>query len=205
MRQFIIKQAELPRWPSGKESACQYRFGFNPWARKILWSRKWQSTPVFLPGEFHRRTWQDYRPRAAESDTTEPMALLSYLWFNGSDDHPRLQCLFESLILLSKMHHFQHAGLTRFIKFLHNLPGCPVVKTLCFQLQGVCISKNLPISSKLLNLLVYCSYFLFIILKVCRIDSNISTFILGISNLSSPHPLLARSFSLEAYQVYSSF
>ena len=41
-----------------------------------------------------RRTWQDYRPRAAESDTTEPMALLSYLWFNGSDDHPRLQCLF---------------------------------------------------------------------------------------------------------------
>lgn len=112
---------------------------------------------------------------------------------------------FESLILLSKMHHFQHAGLTRFIKFLHNLPGCPVVKTLCFQLQGVCISKNLPISSKLLNLLVYCSYFLFIILNVCRIYSNISTFILVISNLSSPHPLLARSFSLEAYQVYSSF
>ena len=29
---------------------CQ---GFDPWVRKILWRRKWQSTPVFLPGEFH--------------------------------------------------------------------------------------------------------------------------------------------------------
>ena len=27
--------------------------GFNPWVGKILWRRKWQSTPVFLPGESH--------------------------------------------------------------------------------------------------------------------------------------------------------
>ena len=26
---------------------------FNPWVRKILWRRKWQSTPLFLPGESH--------------------------------------------------------------------------------------------------------------------------------------------------------
>ena len=26
---------------------------FNPWVRKIPWSRVWQSTPVFLPGESH--------------------------------------------------------------------------------------------------------------------------------------------------------
>ena len=25
----------------------------DPWVRKILWRRKWQPTPVFLPGEFH--------------------------------------------------------------------------------------------------------------------------------------------------------
>ena len=25
----------------------------QPWVRKILWRRKWQHTPVFLPGEFH--------------------------------------------------------------------------------------------------------------------------------------------------------
>ena len=25
--------------------------GFNPWVRTIPWRRKWQPTPVFLPGE----------------------------------------------------------------------------------------------------------------------------------------------------------
>ena len=25
--------------------------GVDPWVRKILWRRKWQPTPVFLPGE----------------------------------------------------------------------------------------------------------------------------------------------------------
>ena len=51
----------LPRWCSGKESACQCRdghqsHGFEPWVGKILWKRKWQSTPVFLPGEPHAAT-----------------------------------------------------------------------------------------------------------------------------------------------------
>ena len=26
---------------------------FDPWVGKIPWSRKWQPTPVFLPGESH--------------------------------------------------------------------------------------------------------------------------------------------------------
>ena len=26
---------------------------FNPWVRKIPWRRKWQPTPVFLPGKSH--------------------------------------------------------------------------------------------------------------------------------------------------------
>ena len=38
------------RWPSGKESACQCRrckrLGFNPWVRKMPWSRKWQPNPL---------------------------------------------------------------------------------------------------------------------------------------------------------------
>ena len=29
------------------------RHGFDPWSRKILWSRKWQPSPVFLSGKFH--------------------------------------------------------------------------------------------------------------------------------------------------------
>ena len=44
----------LPRWYSGKESACQYkRCRFNPWVGKIPWRRKWQPTPILLPGKFH--------------------------------------------------------------------------------------------------------------------------------------------------------
>ena len=31
------------------------RCGFDPWVRKIPWRRAWQSTPVFLPGEFQRQ------------------------------------------------------------------------------------------------------------------------------------------------------
>ena len=41
---------------SGKKSPCQCkrceRYGFDPWVRNIRWSRKWQPTPVFLPGKF---------------------------------------------------------------------------------------------------------------------------------------------------------
>jgi len=29
------------------------RHGFDSWVRKIPWRRKWQPTPVFLPGESH--------------------------------------------------------------------------------------------------------------------------------------------------------
>ena len=50
----------LPRSHSGKESTCQCRrHGVNPWVERILWSRKWQPAPVFLPEEFHgQRSWQ---------------------------------------------------------------------------------------------------------------------------------------------------
>ena len=45
----------LPRWFSGKESPHQCRrHRFNPCVGKIPWSRKWQPTPVFLPGKFQR-------------------------------------------------------------------------------------------------------------------------------------------------------
>ena len=50
----------LPRWLSGKESACQRRVYrrrcFHPWVGKIPWRRKWQPTPVLLP-EKSLRQW----------------------------------------------------------------------------------------------------------------------------------------------------
>ena len=37
---------------TGKESTCQCkRHRFDPWVGKIPWRRKWQPTPVFLPGK----------------------------------------------------------------------------------------------------------------------------------------------------------
>ena len=29
------------------------RQGFDPWIGQIPWRKKWQPTPVLLPGEFH--------------------------------------------------------------------------------------------------------------------------------------------------------
>ena len=38
---------------------------FNPWIRQIPWKRKWQSTPVFLPGKFHgQRSLVGYSPQS---------------------------------------------------------------------------------------------------------------------------------------------
>ena len=42
-------------WSVDKESTCQWRRSrrcrFDPWVEKIPWRRKWQPTPVFLPGK----------------------------------------------------------------------------------------------------------------------------------------------------------
>ena len=61
------------RWLSGKKkkkknlpTQCKRhkRHRFNPWFRKIPWRRKWQPTPVFLPGKFHgQRSLAGYSPR----------------------------------------------------------------------------------------------------------------------------------------------
>ena len=66
------------------------RSGFDPWVGKILWRRKWQPTPVFLPGESHgRRSLVGYSPRGRkESDTTERLHFTSlhlFTYFENSN------------------------------------------------------------------------------------------------------------------------
>ena len=39
--------------PAEQESWVQ--FGFDPWVGKIPWRRKWQPTPISLPGKSHRQ------------------------------------------------------------------------------------------------------------------------------------------------------
>ena len=52
-------------WLSGKEPTTNVSrsYGFNLWVGKIPWRRKWQPTPVFLPGKSHgQRSLAGYSP-----------------------------------------------------------------------------------------------------------------------------------------------
>ena len=69
-------ELRLPGWHSGKHlpvKAGYARDSFDLWVGKIPWSRKWQPTPVFLPGKSHeQRSLADYSPRGCkELDTSE--------------------------------------------------------------------------------------------------------------------------------------
>ena len=64
----------FPGSSAGKESACKAGdAGSIPGLGTSPWRRKWQPTPVFLPGESHgQRSLAGYSPQGhKESDTTK--------------------------------------------------------------------------------------------------------------------------------------
>ena len=65
---LTLLSLRLHWWFSGEESACQCRRrGLDPRVGKIPWRRKWQPTPVFLPGETHgQRSLAGYSPQGCE-------------------------------------------------------------------------------------------------------------------------------------------
>ena len=66
--QGIPKSSELKNPPAmcRRHRRCE----FNPWVRKIPWRRKWQPTPVFLPGKFRgQRSLAGYSPKVTKSQT----------------------------------------------------------------------------------------------------------------------------------------
>ena len=71
----------FPGGLEGKVSACNARDpGSIRGSGRFPWRRKWQPTPVFLPGESHEwRSMVGYSPRGLkESDTTEQLHFLSF-------------------------------------------------------------------------------------------------------------------------------
>ena len=71
----------LPWWLRWQRICLQCRrLGLYPWVRKIPWGRKWQPTPIFLPGESHaQRSLVGYSPWShKESDTPEQLTLFSF-------------------------------------------------------------------------------------------------------------------------------
>ena len=70
---YICSQG-YPDGASGKEPVCQCGrhkiCRFSSWVEKISWRRKWQPTPIFLPGESHgQRSLLGYSHGVARSQT----------------------------------------------------------------------------------------------------------------------------------------
>ena len=106
----------FPGSASGKESTCQCRklkwYGFDLWDRKIPWRRKWQPTPVFLPGKPHgQRSLASYSPWGRkESDTTEALSTpMNCVWrlqigaWVGEGKGGSFWCFFFFIFLLSSV------------------------------------------------------------------------------------------------------
>ena len=100
--QISIECAGLPWSLSGKEPARQCkrhrRFGFDPWVGKIPYSRKWQPTPVFLPGKFcGQRSLVGYSPWGhTESDLILPLNNNNWICYNIAGFSLYIFCFFDS-------------------------------------------------------------------------------------------------------------
>ena len=68
---------------SARNKRCK-RCKLNPWVGKIPWRRKWQPTPVFLPGKSHgQRSLAGYSPGGLiESDTTKQLTTTTKIQIN---------------------------------------------------------------------------------------------------------------------------
>jgi len=71
------------------------RAGFDPWVGKITWRRKWQPTPVPLPGKFHvRRSLVGYSSWGhKELDTTELFTFFTFIKFQKN---PKTKTIFKT-------------------------------------------------------------------------------------------------------------
>ena len=70
---------------------------FNSWVRKVPWSREWQPTPVFLPGESHgQRSLAGYSPwshKVSEMIVTDFIFLGSKITTDSDCSHEIKRCL----------------------------------------------------------------------------------------------------------------
>ena len=67
---------QFPRWLSDKSPWQCRGLRFDPWLGNFPWRRKWQLTPVFLPGGSHgQRSLVGYNPQGCkEPNTTERLS-----------------------------------------------------------------------------------------------------------------------------------
>ena len=122
---LLVVSLGLPRWCSGRESACQRRrhrrCGFNPWAGTIPWRRKRQLTPVFLPRESHgQRSLAGYSPWGRKkSDTTEHTHTHTRTGIEGIKTENRNEAITQQVKCKSPLEHVAH------LKIFQKFTGCP--------------------------------------------------------------------------------
>ena len=109
------------RWRSGKESTWLAVQGMQErQGQSLSWKdpleRKWQVTPVFLPGKFHgQRSLAGYSPWSLkESDTTE--------WLSTAQ-HRGYHIKFLLQFTVNRKHTLNHVNLLKFVRFLFSLAG----------------------------------------------------------------------------------
>ena len=96
-----------------KRLPIRQRPGFNPWVGKTSWRRKWQSTPVFLPGKFHGwRSLVGYNlwGRRVRHNSETSLSLSLSIWI--LDLNLSWPPKDTSLNILSILHHLFSSALT---------------------------------------------------------------------------------------------
>ena len=106
----VIESISCPNVPQGcpgdsvvknqPATASDMRHGFDAWVGKILWRRKWQPTPIFLPENFHgQRSLTGYSPWGRQEwDMTEhahthsPITELCSAWTVSRTDLTLQKC-----------------------------------------------------------------------------------------------------------------
>ena len=115
---LLMCKLGVPNSLSGKESTCQCgrckRFEFNPWAGKKPWRKKWQPTPIYLPGKFQGQRnltgcspWGRKQSKVTEqlSDwacTDKPGLQVQFFFFFQRLNINLKQCLYLSYQVISK-------------------------------------------------------------------------------------------------------
>ena len=77
---IAMNMNDFPRAQMVKNLPARQETRVRPWVWKFLWRKEWQSTPVFVLGEFHgQRSLAGYSPWGhKELDTTEQLTHNEY-------------------------------------------------------------------------------------------------------------------------------
>ena len=98
-----------------------WRPGFDPWVGKMPWRRKWQSTPVFLPGKSHGwRSLVGYCPWGRKELGDDWATSLHFIYPCRPFSSPQNSLLFPSETTLSRKSVFHQQFIWGIFHNLHS-------------------------------------------------------------------------------------